>query len=165
MSNSWKSFAVGAISMLVFIVAGYMVFTGADKNFTTPKSQVESPENLSNMVTITPLPSLRIIRGNDVPFEGTIELRQAVAGRFAQNIDIINFQATGEHAEKSVIKIVWENGEIEKVSAGTKDKKFAPDRRASAISVLGYSMHERRIFRDSSRKGTLTWEVRYEPVE
>lgn len=165
MVKSWKSFAVGAISMLVFIVAGYMVFSGMEKNFTTPENRVENPESLSNIITITPLPSLRIIRGSEVPFEGNIELRQAIAGRFAQNLAVVNFQATGEHAEKSAIKIVWENGEIEKVYPGTKDKKFAPERRASAISVVGYSMHERRIFGDSSRKGTLTWEIRYEPIE
>lgn len=165
MVKSWKSFALGAMSMLMVIVAGYMVFSGVEKNYTAPENRVENPESPANIITITPLPSLRIIRGSEVPFEGNIELRQAIAGKFAQNVAIVNFQAAGENAEKSVIRIVWENGEIEKIYPGTQDKKFAPERRASAISILGYSMHERRIFGNSSRKGTLTWEIRYEPVE
>lgn len=119
----------------------------------------------SGAVTITPLPSLRIIRGESVPFEGKAEFKQAIAGIFAQDISIINFQATGENSEKSFIKIVWENGEVEKLYPGTTNKKFSPNRRASEISVIGYSVHERRIFKNSNRKGTLTWEIRYEPME
>lgn len=119
----------------------------------------------SDAVTITPLPPLLVLRGDNVSFEGKAEFKQVLAGRFAKDISIVNFQATGEHAEKSSIKIVWDNGEIETVPPGTMDKKFSSERRAASISVIGYSMHERRLFKDSGRKGTLTWEIRYEPVQ
>ena len=56
-------------------------------------------------MTITSLPTLRILSGNEVAFEGKTELRQAIAGRFAKNLTVVNFQAAGEHAEKSLIKI------------------------------------------------------------
>ena len=164
MVESWKSFVIGALSMLILVVVGYMLFTGMEKSLTIPENNVVDIEDFSNKVSITPLPSLRIIRGTEVPFEGKIELRQAIVGRAAQDIAIVNFQATGEHADKSVIKIVWENGEVEKVYPGTNNKKFSPDKRAVEIVVMGYSMHERRIFKDASRKGTLTWEIRYEPI-
>ncbi|CQR72851.1 hypothetical protein SOV_02350 [Sporomusa ovata DSM 2662] len=164
MVQSWKSFAIGALAMLVMIITAYMLFSGTEKRAAIPEKGVEDTEDYSNKVTITPLPALRIVRGTEVPFEGKIELRQAIAGQAAQDITIVNFQATGEHADKSVIMIVWENGEVEKVYPGTKNKKFSPGRRAVKISVIGYSMHERPIFRDASRKGTLTWEIHYEPV-
>lgn len=159
-----KNFIIGAVSMLVFIVGSYIMFTESGKNIPTPPDNVKSTVIPSDAVVITPLPPLLIIRGTDVAFEGKVELRQAIAGRFAQGIVITNFQATGEHAEKSMIKIVWENGEVEKIYPGTKDKRFLSNKRAVEISILGYSMHERPIFKDSSRKGTLTWEIRYEPT-
>lgn len=167
MVNSWKSFAVGALTILV-LVAVYMFFTGTEKNSGVPgapEKSVTEAEDLSNKVTITPLPSLRIVRGTEVPFKGKIELRQAIAGRMAKDITIVNFQATGEHADKSFIKIVWENGEVEKIAPGTNNTNYSPERRAVEIVVTGYSMHERRVFKDSSRDGTLTWEIRYEPVD
>ncbi|MDF2875107.1 MAG: hypothetical protein K0R22_1790 [Sporomusa sp.] len=151
--------------LLVVVIAAYLFFPGMDKSFTIPEKGFTDSADLANRVTITPMPSLRIIHGIEVPFTGKIELRQAIAGRAARDISVVNFEATGENAEKSVIKIVWENGEIEKVSPGTKNKIFSADKRAVEIIVTGYSMHERRIFRDNSRKGTLTWEIRYEPVE
>lgn len=168
MVNSWKSFAVGALAMLILVAAGSMFFTGKDKSSVipgTPEKSITEAEDLSNKVTITPLPSLRIIRGTEVPFKGKIELRQAIAGRAAKDISIVNFQATGEHADKSLIKIVWDNGEIEKISPGTNNKRFSSEKRAVEIVVIGYSMHERRVFKDSSRDGTLNWEIRYEPVD
>jgi len=151
--------------MFVVMAGGYMFLSGPEKNLTTSPAKPAELAIPSDAVTITPLPSLRIIRGTEVPFEGKTELRQVIDGRFAQNIVVVNFQATGEHAEKSVIKIVWENGEVEKVYPGTRNKKIVSDKRAVEISISGYSMHERRVFKDSSRKGTLTWEIRYEPVE
>lgn len=164
MVKSWKSFVAGALTMLALGLAGYMFFAGTDKN-VIPENKPADTVVPSNMVTITTLPPLLILSGTEVPFEGKVELRQTIAGRAAQNISIVNFQASGEHSEKSSIKIVWENGEIEKISPGTKDKKFPPDRRAAEISVIGYSMYERRIFQDLRRKGTLTWEIRYEPFK
>ena len=164
MIQSWKSFIAGALAMLIVVVIAYMLFLGMEKRATIPENSVADTEDFANKVTIIPLPSLRIIRGTEVAFEGKKELRQAIGGRAAQDISIVNFQATGEHADKSVITIVWENGEVEKVYPGTKNKKFSPEKRAVEILVIGYSMHERSIFRDASRKGTLTWEIRYEPV-
>ncbi len=164
MVKSWQSFALGALSMLLVVVAVYMLFPVMEKKLH-PENSMISNEELANKVTITPLPTLRIIRGNQVAFEGKVELRQALAGRAARDITIVNFQATGEHADKSVIKIVWENGEVEKVTPGATNKSFSPDRRAVEIVVMGYSMHEQRIFRDINRKGTLTWELRYEPID
>lgn len=159
-----KNFLIGAISMLIFVICSYMIFTGTDKSINTPSDNTKNTVIPSDTVVITPLPPLLIIRGTDVAFEGKVELRQAIAGRFAKSIVITDFQATGEHSEKSVIKIVWENGEVEKVYPGTKDKRFLSDKKAVEISIAGYSMHERPIFKDSSRKGILNWEIRYEPV-
>lgn len=167
MTKHWKPFVTGAIAMLVLLAGFYMFFMASQKN---PINQSAAPQitdtaTLPDSVTITPLPTLRLIRGNEVPFEGKVELRQAIAGRFAQNVAVVNFQATGEHADKSVLKIVWENGEVDKILPGTQNKVFSPDKRAVEISISGYSVHERRLFKDSSRSGTLTWEIRYEPVE
>lgn len=164
MVKSWQSFALGALSMLIVVMVVYLVFPGV-RNQLNPGNNIINAEELADKVTITPLPMLRIIRGNEVPFEGKVELRQVFAGRAAREITIVNFQATGEHADKSAIKIVWENGEVEKIAPGAKSKSFSPDRRAVEIVVMGYSMHEQRIFRDTSRKGTLTWEIRYEPID
>lgn len=164
MVKSWQSFALGAGFMLLVVLAVNMVFPITEKKIS-PETSTINTEELANKVTITPLPTLRIIRGNQVPFEGKTELRQVFAGRAGRDITIVNFQATGEHADKSAIKIVWENGEVEKIAPGTTNKSFSPDRRAVEVVVIGYSMHEQRIFRDTSRKGTLTWEIRYEPVD
>jgi len=161
----WKPFVIGAIMML--LLAGvYMFFT------TSPKNGIKSPALpradtavRPDAVTITPLPTLRLIRGNEVPFEGKVELKQTIAGRFAQNVTIVSFQATGEQANKSILKIVWENGEEDKLAPGTLNRVFPPDKRAVDISINGYSVHERRLFKDSNRSGTLTWEIRYEPAE
>ena len=165
MAKTWKPFALGALVMLVLMIAGYLAFLGPDKALPGSDGKGEDFSKNYNAVTITPLPSLRIIRGTEVAFEGKVELRQTIAGRLARNLAIVDFQATGEHADKSYLKIVWENGEVEKIYPGTKDKQFAEDRRAAEISIVGYSMRERKLFKDSPRKGTLTWEIRYEPVQ
>lgn len=159
----WKHFAIGAISMLILLIGGYLLFSETGKSLTTPPPVI--PTIPSDTVIIKPLPPLLILRGTDVAFEGKVEFRQAIAGRFAQNIVVHNFKATGDNAEKSMIKIVWENGQVEKIYPGTQDKRILSNQRAVEISILGYSMHERRFFKDSNRKGTLTWEIRYEPVE
>lgn len=151
--------------MLLIIAGGYMVFLENGKRAVPPEAGSSAAQQAPNTVSITPLPSLRVLYGLEVPFEGKIELRQAIAGRAGRNLVVVNFQATGEHAEKSAIKVVWENGEVEMLSPGTQDKQFAPERRAVEIVVLGYSMRERRVFQDSARKGSLTWEIRYEPVD
>ncbi|MCC5466779.1 MULTISPECIES: hypothetical protein [Pelosinus] len=158
----WRSFTAGAILVLLLMTGSYLFSLGPKE--TSSHSVTEQVEAAIpfDAVTITPL---RVIYGKEVPFEGKIELRQALAGKFAQKIIIVNFQASGEHADKSKINIVWENGEVETVYPGTKDRIFPPEKRAKQITVVGYSVRERRIFQDSNRKGNLSWEIHYEPVE
>ncbi|MBP2656874.1 MAG: hypothetical protein H6Q73_4443 [Firmicutes bacterium] len=112
-------------------------------------------------VKINALLPLRNLSGTDVAFTGKVELPQKIVGQYAEEIEIVNFQAKGENAKKSAIKIVWDDGEIDMVPPGTASYRFLPQRRAKQIILIGYSMHERQIFRDSSRPGTLTWEIRY----
>ncbi|CUH96512.1 putative membrane protein [Propionispora sp. 2/2-37] len=167
----WKSFTAGSLMMFVlfyglFLYPGH--FPGQSTAGLPPATEQSANANgpdIPNAVTVIPLPSLRILSGNHVAFEGTAAFTQSLNGRFAKNLSIIAFEADGEHADKSMIKIVWENGETDMIPPGSKNKTFAPERRAISITVVGYSMHERRIFKDSSRPGTLTWEIHYEPVE
>lgn len=157
----WRSFTIGA--MVVFVLMGvYLFFIGVpDSLQSSPSPIVETPIPF-DAVKITPL---RVIRGTEVPFEGKVELKQVIAGKFAQKINVVNFQAKGEHAEKSKLIILWENGEMETIYPGTRDRVLPPERRAAQITVVGYSVRERHIFRDSNRKGYLTWEIHYEPTE
>jgi hypothetical protein len=165
MRNHWRPFLLGAACMLIG-VSVYFGFFNSERTLQQHASKsLDITIPAADAVTITPLKPLQFMRGDDVPFEGKVELRQVIVGRFAKNLDIVNFQATGEHAEKSVLRIVWENGEVEKIYPGTKGRKLLPEKRAKEITIIGYSMYERRIFKDSSRKGSLTWEIRYEPVE
>jgi hypothetical protein len=158
----WKSFIAGVIVVFVLMAGAYSFFVGSkDTSSPSPSQPIETAIPF-DAVTITPL---RVMRGTEVPFEGKVELRQAIAGNFAKKIIVDNFQATGEHADRSMLKIVWENGEVETIYPGTKDRVFPPEKRATQITISGYSVHERRIFKDSSRKGNLTWEIHYEPME
>jgi len=116
-------------------------------------------------VKINQLLPLRNLSGTDVAFTGKVELPQKIVGQFAEEIEIVNFQAKGENAKKSAIKIVWDDGEIDMVPPGTTSYRFLPQRRAKQIILIGYSVHERQIFRDSSRPGALTWEIRYASKE
>lgn len=166
-----KSFAVGALFTLALgsglwalqrETAGPSAGPSAQPPAVeTAPAQVTAP----NIMTVTPLPPLRVLFGQSVPFEGSAVFPQAIAGHFAQNLRIVSFQATGEHAEKSLIKIVWENGQTDTVSPGTANQVFPPSRRAVEITVTGYSMHERKLFKDSRRPGTLSWEIQYEAGE
>jgi hypothetical protein len=159
----WRSFIAGVVLVLVLMVGAYLFF-GESKENTLSPSPSEPVETAIpfDAVTITPL---RVIRGTEVPFEGKVELRQVIAGKFAQKLIVVNFQASGEHADKSILRIVWENGEVETVYPGTRDRVFPPEKRATQITIIGYSVHERRVFKDSNRKGNLTWEIHYEPME
>ncbi len=163
MLKNWKPYLIGAAVMFILLAGLYGVAIVPKETAIRPGAV--QPAIPPDAITITPLPTLRIIRGNDVAFEGQTELKQTIAGLFAQDVTVVSFQATGENAEKSYIKIVWENGEIEKLPPGTVNKKFLSDRRAAEITVVGYSVHERRLFKSSNRPGTLNWEIRYEPVE
>jgi hypothetical protein len=157
----WRSFTAGAMLVLVVMVSGYLFLETKESSSPSSTEPIETAIPF-DAVTITPL---RIIYGTEVPFEGKVELRQAIAGNFAKKLIVVNFQAAGEHADKSRINIVWENGEVETIYPGTKDRVFPPEKRATQITVIGYSVHERRIFKDSNRKGNLTWEIHYEPME
>ncbi|WP_237714758.1 MULTISPECIES: hypothetical protein [Pelosinus] len=158
----WRSFTAGAMLVLLLMAGSDLFFIGQKE--TSSHSSMEQAETAIpyDAVTITPL---RVMYGKEVPFEGKAELRQAIAGKLAQKIIVVNFQASGEHADKSKINIVWENGEVETIYPGTKDRIFPPEKRAAQITVVGYSVRERRIFQDSNRKGNLSWEIHYEPVE
>ena len=169
MNKLWLSFGLG-----VLLTAGAAVFffsqTGslpaADPVAPGQSgAQAQRTDLRADSVTIRPLAPLRLVSGTNVPFEGRTELPQVIAGRYARGVDIIRFQATGENAHKSYVRVIWEDGTEERIPAGATDHRFAPDRRARQISIVGYSVHERRIFRDSGRKGSLTWEIRFEPVE
>ena len=165
MAKQWKHFIIGALSMLILLASGYLLFSNNGIKLNQPPTKPVNPTIPSDAVIIKSLPPLIILRGTDVAFEGKAEFKQTISGRFAQNIVITNFQATGSNADKSMIKIVWENGQIEKIYPGTKDKRILSNQRAVEISILGYSVYERKFFKDSSRKGSLTWEIRYEPVD
>lgn len=121
--------------------------------------------NLEHAVSINSLPSYRALNGINVSFIGEKKYPQPIAGRYAKSIIINNFRAAGEHAHKSAILITWENDSVEAIPAGATGLQLPPDKRAKDITIQGYSMHERRIFHDSARKGVLNWEILYEPVE
>lgn len=171
MKPHWKSFIAGSLVMLALLCGLFWYQNHFPRQAATApppaaeQSGRQSAADIPNPVTVIPLPALRILSGNQVAFEGTAAFTQSLNGRFGKNLSVIAFDANGEHADKSMIKIVWENGETDIVAPGTRNKVFAPERRAVSITVVGYSMHERRIFKNSSRPGTLTWEIHYEPVE
>lgn len=159
---NWKSFAAGAIIVFVLMAGTYLFLIGPKDTSSPSLSEPVEMAIPFDAVMITPL---RAISGTEIPFEGKVELRQAIAGNFAKKIIVVNFQASGEHADRSILKIVWENGEVETIFPGTRDRVFPPEKRATQITISGYSVHERRVFQDSNRKGSLTWEIHYEPME
>jgi hypothetical protein len=158
MIKSWKPFMGGVAVTLLILLGGYFYIT---KNHSE-QQQINVPPGT---VIIKVLPPLLTLGGFEVPFEGKKEIPQTLASPLAKEVVVVNFQATGENAQKSVIKIVWEDGSIETVPPGTVNKRLSPEKRAKQISIVGYAMHERQIFRDSARKGTISWDIRYVPVE
>jgi len=161
MKGYWKSFLCGVAVAIAILGGVYALVAPAKESGKAPNSVTQ----INNAVVIKPLPTLRMVSGHEVPFTGKVSLKQAIDGKFAKNVTIVNFAATGVNAEKSAIKILWENGEIDRIPPGTQNKQFAPERRAVEIAIEGYSVKERKIFRDSARPGTLTWEIRYQPVD
>ncbi len=138
----------------------------ADKSLAPASAAADKPFIVPpGAVTIKTLPPLLTLRGDAVPFQGKTELVQKLAGRAAAEIVVVAFAAGGENAHKSAIRITWEDGAVETIPPGARNLIFAPQRRAKSIAVLGYSFHERRVFKDIPKKGTLTWEIRYAPVE
>jgi hypothetical protein len=144
------------VTVALLIIAGYIL---VGRN-----SQPHQAPIPPGTVVIQELPPLITLVGTEVPFEGKVELPQPLAGSLAAELTVVRFYASGENANKSVIKLVWEDGSIELIPAGTVNLKLAPDRRAKQISIVGYCMNERRVFKDQPRKGQLTWEIRYSPA-
>jgi hypothetical protein len=163
-----KPFLMGA---LCIVATAIMVLWALDYKRPDPVDgiTVEDKQGAlaisSDTVLITALPSYRTLNGINVAFRGKKRYLQKFVGRYAQNITIVSFRATGEHAYKSTILITWEDDSTEIVSAGVTNIRFSAEKRAKEIVVQGYSVHERKVFRDSIRDGVLNWEILYEPVE
>lgn len=162
--KSVYAFLLGALCMLVLAGTLYVWRLHMPPAAVTPDVNTSTPSVPPGTVLIKPLEPLRILAGTDVPFRGKKEFPQVIAGKYACYLIVDNFQATGENANKSVIKITWEDGTTDVVPAGTVDRHFNPEKRAAQIVISGYSMHERKVFPDTSQPGTLTWRVLYEPV-
>lgn len=116
-------------------------------------------------VAIKVLPPLLTLRGDAVPFRGRTEITPKLAGSMATEIVLVSFSADGENAHKSAVRITWEDGAVQTIPAGAKNLVFPAQRRAKKIAILGYSFHELRVFKDVPQRGTLSWEIRYAPVE
>lgn len=164
MSKSLKAFLGGVLITLFVVVGGYSLLerdgkAGVDNNGANGLSNTTPAEK---HVVIQSLPPLYILSGDKVAFEGKTEIPQPINGTYAEKITIINFAATGENAHKSAIKIIWEDGTVQLIPAGNSNMTLTPSKRAKAIIIVGYSMHERKIFKDSARSGNLTWDIRYE---
>lgn len=157
--GQWKAFIGGVTVTLGLIAGAYLIWSegGTQQN---PAIMTVPP----GTVIIKPLPPLLTLGGSVVPFEGKKEIPLPLAGQLARELVIVSFQAAGENSHRSAVKIVWEDGSVELVPAGISERKFAPERRARQISILGYSFHERRVLHDLPQKGTLSWEIRYAPV-
>lgn len=158
MAISWKPFFGGVAVTLLVLLGGYFYIS----EYRPERQKINVQPDT---VIIKVLPPLLSLGGFEVPFEGKKEIPQPITGALAREVVVVNFQATGENAHRSAIKIIWEDGTIETVPPGTVNKQFSPEKRAKLISIKGYSMHEQRIFRDLARKGKLSWEIRYVPVE
>ncbi|HMM22249.1 MAG TPA: hypothetical protein PKA10_16130 [Selenomonadales bacterium] len=155
----------GLLGCFLLILIGYVWMAGNSADSGKAAAPAEQAAVPSDAVTIKTLPPLYTLSGVEVPFEGRAELPLKITGRLAKELHIVGFQATGENAQKSAIRITWEDGGQELIPPGVTNLKLAPDRTAKQISVIGYSMHERRVFKDSSRTGTLSWEIQYSPVD
>ncbi|MBP2650420.1 MAG: hypothetical protein H6Q74_1245 [Firmicutes bacterium] len=169
MPEWWIIFASRIIVALVCFTTGFNVWPGLAESPTVqavaiPEGTVAIWNIPSDTVNIKVLPPRMTLSGKKVVFSGKKTIPQTFVDQLAQEIEIVNFEAEGENAKKSAIKIVWEDGGVDMVSPGTKTLRFSPARRAKEISIIGYSMHEHKIFRDSPQPGTLSWEIRYVAV-
>jgi hypothetical protein len=155
---------------IVFAVAIALIgFVGLDRdmdNRTVVETQIPLEQPIPvGTVKIETLPTFTTLNGINVAFTGREEYPQPISGKFASNITVVSFRATGENAYKSVICILWEDGSLEIIPAGTSNLRLNPEKRAKQIIVKGYSVHERKVFRDSGRAGTLNWEIHYQPIK
>ncbi|MCX7781180.1 MAG: hypothetical protein N2491_09765 [Negativicutes bacterium] len=173
MPQNMKSFFLGIVVTLLF---GAFIFMAIDQRdlqlnpgasrFNTATISATQPDKSQyppDTVKIQPLPPLLSLSGN-VNFEGKAEFPQKLSGTYARGLIIVNFKASGENAHKSAIRISWADGVVETVLPGAANHVFPAERVARQITVVGYSMRERKIFKDSPRAGTVEWEIRYEPV-
>lgn len=172
MPQSWKPFILGVVCALLL---GAAILFGIDhralvakldapqSNSGSPGAPAKStyPPIPSDAVKIQPLPPLLVLT-DTVKFEGKKELPQRIAGNFAKNITVVNFTASGENANKSAVKIVWLDGTVDIIPPGTSNLQLPSGKFAKQIIVIGYSMHERKVFKNSARPGILEWEIRYE---
>jgi hypothetical protein len=163
MTRHIQSFLLGVVCTIFLLVGGFFVW---DTYFDGPgQPPIYTNSIPPGTVIIEPLPTYRTLNGINVSFKGEADFQQVIAGRYAQDIRIISFRATGENAEKSSIIIEWEDGTTEIVHAGVSGQNLGAEKRAKQIIVKGYSMHERKVFRDSAKSGTLNWEIHYQPIE
>jgi hypothetical protein len=164
MTNHIRSFLWGVVCAVFLLVGGFFAW---DTYFDGPgQSPILTTNSIPpGTVIIEPLPTYRTFNGINVSFKGKADFQQVIAGRYAQDIRIISFRATGENAEKSSISIVWEDGTTEIVPAGVSERNLGAKKRAKQIIIRGYSMHERKVFQDSAKSGTLNWEIHYQPIE
>ena len=175
MFKNWPAF-LGGMTVALAIVWAVYAYVGGEPRQTAPPalssvldlaglSADPPPASSPGVVTIRVLPSLYVLRGQDVPFQGRVEIPLDIGGRLVREIVVVAVQAGGENAHKSSVRIVWEDGSVENIPAGAKDIVFPPQRRAKKITVHGYSFHEQRVFKDVPKKGTLFWEIRYAVAE
>lgn len=170
-AQNLKYFVYGTICTLLLIFMGAHISEidfAIRNNRVNTGELIETSENLLVMpdtVVIEALPTFRTLNGINVPFRGKTSFQQVIVGRYAKNIIIPHFKATGENAHKSVIEITWEDGTIDLIPAGTIERHFPQERRAKKIVIHGYSVHERRVFHDSTKPGVLDWEILYIPAE
>lgn len=176
MPQSWKPFILGVVCALLL---GATILFGIDHRalvtkldisqsgapgISTEPGKLTYPPLSPDAVKIQPLPPLLVLTGT-VKFEGKKELPQKISGNFAKNIIIVNFTATGENADKSMIKVVWMDGSVDMIPPGISNFPLTAGKFAKQIIIVGYSMHERKIFKDSAQPGILEWEIRYEAVD
>ena len=168
MSQNRRSFLLGVfftlfvMGLLFLVLQGWPFIQAFTSNTIDNTQQIPKlvPQDAVRIQTLPPLLTLK----DSLSFNGKKSFPQKIIGRYAQNIQIIRFNAEGENSHKSTLKIVWEDGTTELFYPGTIMKQLPSGKRAREISISGYAVHERRIFPDSSRPGTLEWEIHYEAV-
>lgn len=169
MKNYILPFMLGAVfSILIFFFASadgeFLGINASKENLDSNISSTQQIKQAKESVTIMPLPHHLALSGVNVEFKGKQDIPLKLEGAYGRSLRIVSFQATGENAHKSRMKIVWKDGATEVIAPGVVDVRFAEDRLVKSIIISGYSMRERKIFKDSSRPGVLNWEIRYEPV-
>lgn len=155
----------GVIILVVFLTREHEISPGANGNEPEAEKKQTSLAISSDTVLISAIPAYKTLEGSNIAFRGKQRFQQNIAGCYAKRITIVSFRATGENSYKSAIIIRWEDGSLDLVPIGVTNMCFPPDKRAKEIVVQGYSVHERKVFRDSSRDGVLNWEILYEPIE